>query len=85
MKFDNRPIDWGKITEQYDQMVKYATALRLGTTETEQMLRRFTKGSGPKSPVYLAIETRAGDQHDLCPRFLRNASRHIGGVRTSAR
>ncbi|TCO55696.1 Tn3 transposase DDE domain-containing protein [Actinocrispum wychmicini] len=36
-------------------MVKYATALRLGTTEAEQMLRRFTKG-GPNNPVYLAME-----------------------------
>jgi TnpA family transposase len=52
----NRPIDWDKVTQQYDQMVKYATALRLGTTEAEQMLRRFTKGGGPKSPVYLAME-----------------------------
>lgn len=52
----NRPIDWDKITQQYDQMVKYATALRLGTTEAEQMLRRFTKGGGPKSPTYLAME-----------------------------
>jgi TnpA family transposase len=52
----NRPIDWDKITQQYDQMIKYATALRLGTTEAEQVLRRFTKGGGPKSPVYLAME-----------------------------
>jgi Tn3 transposase DDE domain len=37
-------------------MVKYATALRWGTTEAEQMLRRFTKGGGPKSPIYLAME-----------------------------
>lgn len=52
----NRPIDWDKITQQYDQMVKYATALRLGTAEAEQVLRRFTKGGGPKSPTYLAME-----------------------------
>lgn len=52
----NRPIDWDKITQQYDQMVKYATALRLGTAEAEQMLRRFTKGGGPKSPTYLGLE-----------------------------
>lgn len=37
-------------------MIKYATALRLGTADTEQVLRRFTKGGGPKSPVYQAIE-----------------------------
>jgi TnpA family transposase len=36
-------------------MVKYATALRLRTAETDQVLRRFTKG-GPKHPVYLALE-----------------------------
>jgi TnpA family transposase len=51
-----RPIDWDLIERQYDQMVKYATALRLGTAEAEQVLSRFTKGGGPKSPVYLALE-----------------------------
>jgi TnpA family transposase len=38
-------------------MVKYATALRLGTAEAEQVLRRFTRG-GPKHPTYLALEER---------------------------
>ncbi|WP_010692867.1 Tn3 family transposase [Saccharopolyspora spinosa] len=50
----NRPIDWELIERNYDQMVKHATALRLGTAEAEQVLRRFTKGGGPKRPVYLA-------------------------------
>jgi TnpA family transposase len=36
-------------------MVKYATALRLGTAEAEQVLRRFTRG-GPKHPTYRAPE-----------------------------
>jgi TnpA family transposase len=31
-------------------MVKYATALRLRTAETDQVLRRFTKGSGAQAP-----------------------------------
>ena len=39
----------------YDQMIKYATALRLKTAEAHQMLRRFTRG-GPKHPTYQAIE-----------------------------
>ncbi|MFE5689741.1 Tn3 family transposase, partial [Streptomyces sp. NPDC056512] len=30
-------------------------ALRLGTAEAEQMLRRFTRG-GPKHPTYAALE-----------------------------
>jgi TnpA family transposase len=50
-----RPIDWSLIAQQYDQLVKYATALKLGTAEAEQVLRRFTRG-GPKHPTYLALE-----------------------------
>ena len=36
-------------------MIRYATALRLGTAESEQVLRRFTRG-GPKHPTYAALE-----------------------------
>ncbi|TDO47747.1 Tn3 transposase DDE domain-containing protein [Kribbella sp. VKM Ac-2527] len=50
-----RPIRWDLIAQQYDQMVKYATALRLGTAESESILRRFTRG-GPKHPAYAALE-----------------------------
>jgi TnpA family transposase len=50
-----KAIDWDLIAQQYDQMVKYATALRLGTAEAEQVLRRFTRG-GPKHPTYQALE-----------------------------
>jgi TnpA family transposase len=50
-----RPIRWELIARQYDQIVKYATALRLGPAEAEQVLRRFTRG-GPKHPTYRAIE-----------------------------
>jgi TnpA family transposase len=50
-----RVIDWELIRNQYDQMVKYATALRLGTAESEQVLRRFTRG-GPKHPTFAALE-----------------------------
>jgi TnpA family transposase len=32
-----RPINWELIRQQYDQMVKYATALRLGIAETEEI------------------------------------------------
>ncbi|MET8877993.1 Tn3 family transposase [Nocardia sp. NPDC004604] len=50
-----KTINWDLITQQYDQIVKYTTALRLGTAEAEQVLRRFTRG-GPKHPTYQAIE-----------------------------
>lgn len=51
----DKPINWELIAQQYDQMVKYATALKLRTAEAEQVLRRFTRG-GPKHPTYRAIE-----------------------------
>src|SRR6266487_1049735 len=50
----SRPIDWDLINAQYDQMIKYATALRLGTAETEAILRRFTQ-TGLKHPTYQAF------------------------------
>ncbi len=50
-----RAINWELITQQYDQMIKYARALQLGTAEAEQILRRFT-GKGPKHPTLAAIE-----------------------------
>ncbi|NER31316.1 MAG: Tn3 family transposase, partial [Symploca sp. SIO1C4] len=49
-----RPINWDLIRQQYDQMVKYATALRLGTAETEAILKRFSKNPF-KHPTYLAL------------------------------
>ncbi|WJE55615.1 Tn3 family transposase (plasmid) [Bacillus cereus] len=48
-----RPINWNLIEQQYDQMIKYATALRLGTAETEAVLKRFTRNSG--HPTYRAL------------------------------
>ena len=50
-----KTTDWDLTAQQYDQIVKYTTALRLGTAEAEQVLRRFTK-NGPKHPAYQAIE-----------------------------
>ena len=49
-----RPIDWELIRQQYDEMVKYATALRLGTAEPEAILRRFTR-SNVQHPTYQAL------------------------------
>jgi TnpA family transposase len=39
----SKPIDWELIIRQYDEMVKYATALRLGTADAEAILKRFTR------------------------------------------
>ena len=49
-----QPIDWDLIAQQYDEMVKYATALRLGTAEAEAILKRFTRHN-IQHPTYKAL------------------------------
>jgi TnpA family transposase len=39
-----RPIDWELIRTHYDEIVKYATALKRGTADAEAILSRFTRG-----------------------------------------
>lgn len=38
-------INWTLIEREYDKMVKYATALRLGTADTEAILQRFARNN----------------------------------------
>lgn len=49
-----RSINWELIRQQYDQMIKYATALKVGTAETEVILKRFNR-STPQHPTYQAL------------------------------
>jgi TnpA family transposase len=49
-----RVINWDIIGNQYDEMIKYATALRLGTAETEAILQRFTRNN-LQHPTYQAL------------------------------
>jgi len=49
-----KPIRWELIEQQYDQMIRYATAIRLGTAETEAILRRFTRVN-VQHPTYQAL------------------------------
>ncbi len=49
-----RPIRWDLIEEQYDLIIKFATALRLGTADAESILRRFTSNNA-QHPVYQAL------------------------------
>jgi TnpA family transposase len=49
-----KPIDWDLIHQQYDQLVKYVTALRLGTADAESILRRFTRNN-IQHPTYRAF------------------------------
>lgn len=49
-----KPIKWELIEQQYDQMMRYATAIQLGTAETEAILRRFTRAN-IQHPTYQAL------------------------------
>jgi TnpA family transposase len=50
----SKPINWAVIEQQYDEMVKYATALREGTADAETILRRFTRNN-LQHPTYKAL------------------------------
>lgn len=49
-----RPIQWELIEQQYDEMIKLATALKLGTADAEGILRRFTR-MNVQHPTYRAL------------------------------
>ncbi len=49
-----RPINWDLVADQYDQMIRYASAIRLGTADTEAILRRLTR-TNVAHPTYRAF------------------------------
>ena len=49
-----RPINWKLIKEQYDEIVKFASAIKEGTASSEAILKRFTK-NGSAHPTYKAL------------------------------
>ena len=49
-----RPINWEIIGRQYDELIKFATALRLGVADAESILWRFTKNN-VQHPTYKAL------------------------------
>lgn len=52
--FAQSPINWVLIMQQYDEMIKLATALIERTADAEAILRRFTRGQA-QHPVYSAL------------------------------
>ncbi|MFE6977237.1 Tn3 family transposase [Streptomyces sp. NPDC057682] len=65
-----RPIRWELIARQYDQMIKYATAIRTRTASTEAILRRFTRNAS--HPTYAAmLEVGRAQKTIFVARYLR--------------
>lgn len=52
--FSNQPINWTLIAQQYDELVKFTTALRTRTADSETILRRFNR-SNVQHPTYAAL------------------------------
>jgi TnpA family transposase len=50
----SKPINWALIRQQYNEMVKFASALRSGTADAEAILRRFTRNN-LQHPTYQAL------------------------------
>jgi TnpA family transposase len=47
-------INWDLIESQYDQLIKYASALKLGTADAEVLMKRFSRNNY-SNPVYRAL------------------------------
>jgi TnpA family transposase len=67
-----RPIRWDIIAEQYDQMIKYATAIRAGTASTEAILRRFTRADAIHPTYQAMIEIGRAQRTIFVARYLRD-------------
>lgn len=67
-----RPIRWDIIAQQYDQMIRYATAIRVGTASTEAILRRFTRANATHPTYQAMVEVGRAQKTIFVARYLRD-------------
>ena len=66
-----RPIRWDLIDANYDQVIRYATAIKDGTATTEAVLSRFTRSA--THPAYQAmLEIGRAQKTVFVARYLRD-------------
>ncbi|MGH3149278.1 MAG: Tn3 family transposase, partial [Streptosporangiaceae bacterium] len=66
-----RPVRWDMVDANYDQVIKYATAIKDGTASTEAVLSRFTRSAA--HPAYQAmLEIGRAQKTIFVARFLRD-------------
>jgi hypothetical protein len=66
-----RPIRWDIIAASYDQVIRYATAIREGTASTEAVRSRFTRSA--THPAYQAmLQIGRGQRTVFAARYLRD-------------
>jgi TnpA family transposase len=73
-----RPVRWDLIDASYDQVIRYATAIKDGTASTEALLARFTRSAA--HPAYQAmLEIGRAQRTIFVARYLldRNLQREI--------
>jgi len=77
-----RAIRWDIIDQNYDMLIKYATAIRVGTATTEAILRRFTRNAS--HPVYQAmLEVGRAQKTIFIARYLGTATCNTKSKRAS--
>jgi len=65
-------FNWTTIAEQYDQMMKYTTAIRTGTASTEAILRRFMKANASHPTYQAMIELGRAQKTVFLAQYLRS-------------
>ena len=66
-----RAIRWEIIEQNYDQLIKYATAIRVGTASTEAILRRFTRANNAHPTYQAMLEVGRAQKTIFIARYLR--------------
>jgi len=69
-----QPINWALSRQQYDDMIKDTTALRLGTAEPESILRRFPRNNVPHPTYQARVELGKAIKTTFLARYLHEES-----------